>query len=146
LGLYRGAIAQLGERLDRTQEVVGSSPTSSTQVVVYLELEEDTGVIDEALIGEVGRRLAAAAPGARVILFGSSARGSTGPHSDLDLLVVEPSVQSPDDESVRLRRELSDVLVSMDIIVVSEDYVEQWRDVRGSLVNAAFSDGRVLAA
>src|SRR4051812_13696631 len=25
----RGAIAQLGERLDRTQEVVGSSPTSS---------------------------------------------------------------------------------------------------------------------
>ena len=26
----RGAIAQLGERLDRTQEVVGSSPTSST--------------------------------------------------------------------------------------------------------------------
>jgi hypothetical protein len=27
-----GAIAQLGERLDRTQEVVGSSPTSSTLV------------------------------------------------------------------------------------------------------------------
>jgi predicted nucleotidyltransferase len=109
-------------------------------------LEEDTGVIDEALIGEVGRRLAAAAPGARVILFGSAARGSIRPHSDLDLLVVEPSVQSPDDESVRLRRELGDVLVPMDIIVVSEDYVEQWRDVRGSLVNAAFSDGRVLAA
>ena len=28
--VQRGAIAQLGERLDRTQEVVGSSPTSST--------------------------------------------------------------------------------------------------------------------
>src|SRR4051794_35480872 len=27
----RGAIAQLEERLDRTQEVVGSSPTSSTR-------------------------------------------------------------------------------------------------------------------
>ena len=27
----RGAIAQLGERLDRTQEVAGSSPASSTQ-------------------------------------------------------------------------------------------------------------------
>ena len=103
-------------------------------------------VIDEALIGEVGRRLSAAAPGARVILFGSYAKGSVGPHSDLDLLVVEPSVQSPDDESVRLRRELRDVLVPMDIVVVSEDYVEQWRDVRGSLVNAALRDGRVLAA
>src|SRR4051794_24519259 len=30
----RGAIAQLGERLDRTQEVVGSSPTSSITVMI----------------------------------------------------------------------------------------------------------------
>jgi hypothetical protein len=29
----RGAIAQLGERLDRTQEVAGSSPASSTELV-----------------------------------------------------------------------------------------------------------------
>src|SRR5215208_5625448 len=29
--LLRGAIAQLGERLDRTQEVAGSSPASSTK-------------------------------------------------------------------------------------------------------------------
>jgi hypothetical protein len=28
-----GAIAQLGERLDRTQEVAGSSPASSTELV-----------------------------------------------------------------------------------------------------------------
>ena len=55
-------------------------------------------------------------------------------------------MQSQDGESVRLRRELRDVLVPMDIVVVREDYVEQWRDVRGSLVNAALSDGRVLAA
>lgn len=103
-------------------------------------------MIDEALIGEVGRRLSAAAPGARVILFGSYAKGSVGPHSDLDLLVVEPSVQSPDEESVRLRRELSDILVPMDIVVVSEDYAGQWRGVQGSLVNAALTDGRVLAA
>jgi predicted alpha/beta-hydrolase family hydrolase len=31
---HRGAIAQLGERLDRTQEVVGSSPTSSIEYVL----------------------------------------------------------------------------------------------------------------
>ena len=30
----RGAIAQLGERLDRTQEVAGSSPASSIQTIV----------------------------------------------------------------------------------------------------------------
>src|SRR3954464_14904684 len=41
----RGAIAQLGERLDRTQEVAGSSPASSIQYLLLLsprphELEE----------------------------------------------------------------------------------------------------------
>ena len=46
---------------------------------------------DETLIAEAGRRLAAAAPDATVILFGSRARGEGRPDSDLDLLVaLEP--------------------------------------------------------
>jgi len=40
-------------------------------------------MVDEAVILEAGRRLAAATPHARVILFGSHARGDAGPHSDL---------------------------------------------------------------
>ena len=39
--------------------------------------------------------MAAAAPDAQVILFGSHARGEAGPHSDADFLVIEPEV---DDE------------------------------------------------
>jgi predicted nucleotidyltransferase len=46
-------------------------------------------VVDESLIAEAARRLAAAAPGARVILFGSHARGEADPHSDVDFLVIE---------------------------------------------------------
>jgi hypothetical protein len=55
-------------------------------------------------------------------------------------------LQNPAEESVRLRRELRDLLVPMDIVVVSARDVEQWRDVRGSLVHSALSDGRVIAA
>lgn len=98
------------------------------------------------MIREAAERLRAAAPAARVILFGSHARGTAELYSDLDLLVVEPKVENAAEESVRLRRVLSDLVVSIDIVVVSERDVDEWREVRGSLVHAALSDGRALAA
>jgi hypothetical protein len=49
---------------------------------------------DETLIAEAGRRLAAAAPDATVILFGSRARGEGRSDSDLDLLVIEPGLKA----------------------------------------------------
>lgn len=101
-------------------------------------------MIDEALIDEAARRLRKAAPAAQVILFGSSARGDDGRNSDLDFLVVQPEVENAAEESVRLRHALRDLLVPIDIVVVSEGEVAKWRDVRGSLVHAALADGRVL--
>ena len=103
-------------------------------------------VVDEALIAEAGRRLAAAAPDSQVILFGSHARGEADPHSDVDFLVVEPDVDDEAEESVRLRRALRDLRLPTDIIVVSRRYAEDWADVHGSVVHAAFSQGRVLAS
>jgi predicted nucleotidyltransferase len=101
-------------------------------------------VVDETLIAEAGRRLAAAAPDAEVILFGSHARGGAGPHSDVDFLVVEPEVADEAEESVRLHRTLRDLRLPVDVIVVSREYAERWREVRGGLVHAAMSQGRVL--
>jgi predicted nucleotidyltransferase len=43
-------------------------------------------MIDESTIAEAGRRISAAAPLAKVILFGSHARGEADRQSDLDLL------------------------------------------------------------
>lgn len=81
-----------------------------------------------------------------MILFGSAARGELTRDSDLDFLVIEPEVENPALESVRLRRVLADVLVPMDIIVASEQRVQEWRDVRGSLIHAALTGGRELVA
>lgn len=106
----------------------------------------EQNMFDDTLIAEAGRRLAEAAPQARVILFGSHARGDAGPHSDLDFLVVEPSVDDPTEESVRLRRTLRGLGLFADVIVVSERDAEKWGDVRGSLIHAALSEGRPLAA
>ena len=81
---------------------------------------------------------------ARVILFGSHARGEAHPQSEVDFLVVEPDVEDEAGESVRLRRELRGLRLPADIVVDSR-YAEDWADVRGSFVHAALSQGRVLA-
>jgi uncharacterized protein len=101
---------------------------------------------EDEVIKAVGRILSEAAPQARVILFGSHARGEAGKHSDLDLLVIEPSVENPARESVRLRRALGNLVLAADVIVVSEQRVNEWRNVRGSLIHVALAEGRELAA
>jgi uncharacterized protein len=103
-------------------------------------------MFSEAVIAEAARRLAAAAPGAKVILFGSHARGEAGRGSDLDFLVVEPEVEDAMAESVRLRRTLRGLGVFADVVVISDRDAEEWRGVRGSLIHAAFADGRAIAA
>lgn len=102
-------------------------------------------VSSETLIAEAGRRITEEAPGARVIVFGSYARGEAGDRSDLDLLVVEPEVENAAAESVRLRRALRGLPTAIDVVVVSQDYADAWRGVRGSLVHAALAEGRVVA-
>jgi predicted nucleotidyltransferase len=100
---------------------------------------------NESLIDEAGRRLAAAAPGAKVILFGSRARGEARPDSDLDLLVIEPDeVPKRRAETARLRRELRGLDVALDVIVVSAKHAEEWGHFKGSMLNEALNEGRVL--
>jgi predicted nucleotidyltransferase len=100
----------------------------------------------EAVIQNVGLRLAEAATRpATVILFGSHAQGLARADSDLDLLVVERDLADRNAEFVRLRRSLRGLDVPVDLILVSEDNVDEWRDVPGTLIHDALRDGRVLA-
>jgi predicted nucleotidyltransferase len=92
-------------------------------------------VTDDALIAEAASRLAAAAPDATVILFGSRARGEGRSDSDLDLLVIEPELKSRRAEFVRLREALGDLGVPIDLVVLSAEYADQRAGVRGSMVN-----------
>lgn len=102
-------------------------------------------MIDEATIVEAGRRISAIAPDARVILFGSYARGTeVDPLSDVDLLVIEPQVENRVEEAVRLRRALKGMNIPADIVVVDERLAQRRAAVAGTMVERALREGRVL--
>lgn len=65
-------------------------------------------VATEELIERAGRALIDAVPApAKVILFGSHARGDADERSDFDFLVIEQDVENRLAETTRLRQRLS---------------------------------------
>jgi uncharacterized protein len=95
-------------------------------------------VSDDALIDEIGRRLAEATPAqSKIVLFGSRARGDQRPLSDVDVLVIEPPVGDAVQESVRLRRVLRGLGVPIDIVVVSREEATRRSAVRGTVIERA---------
>ncbi len=100
----------------------------------------------EAMIERAGRALidAASAP-AKVILFGSHARGDADGGSDFDFLVIESEVADRVAEAVKLRRALGDFGAPVDVIVMDQALVERRAKVRGTMVDRALREGRVVA-
>ena len=96
------------------------------------------------LYQEITRRIVTAADPVKVILFGSRARGTAHPGSDLDLLVIERDPVSARQEAVRLRRLLRDLEIPVDIIVVGQAFAERYGDIPGSVLYPAFREGTVL--
>lgn len=62
---------------------------------------------------------AVASSPARILLFGSHARGEGRAGSDLDVLVIEDQVVNAYAETVRMRKALRGLGVPVDIVVVS---------------------------
>jgi predicted nucleotidyltransferase len=80
----------------------------------------------------------------RVILFGSHARGSAVPESDVDLLVVLSEVADKRRTTVEIRRVLGDLPVSKDIIVTTPDEIARRGNLVGSVLRPALRDGKVV--
>lgn len=98
------------------------------------------------LIELAGQRLARAARSpARVILFGSAARGELTRDSDLDFLVIEREVGNRLAEAVRLRDAVGRIGMPVDVIVIDEDLASRRAKVRGTMVHHALREGRIVA-
>jgi predicted nucleotidyltransferase len=103
-------------------------------------------VTTQELIELAGQRLAEAAGSpAKVILFGSAARGELTRDSDLDFLVIERDVKNRVAEAVRLRDAVGRIGWPVDVIVMDEDLAERRAKVRGTMVHHALQEGRIVA-
>jgi predicted nucleotidyltransferase len=99
---------------------------------------------DPALLEEMVRRMVEAVQPRRIILFGSAARGTMAPHSDLDLLVVVPD--SADCRAVArdLYRRLRGLNQAKDLVVVRQGDLEQHGANPNLVFHAALTEGREL--
>jgi len=82
----------------------------------------------------------------KIILFGSAQRGDMGPNSDLDILVVMPPGTHRRKTARSIYRNLIGVGFATDIIVVTEEDIEQYKDNLGLVIKPALEEGRVLYA
>ena len=100
--------------------------------------------IEEQLLREIVGRITAAARPTRVILYGSAVGGTTTDDSDIDLLVLEDSVEDTRRESVRLRAALRGIDMPLDVVVMRTERFEETKRVVGGIAYPAHKYGKVI--
>ncbi len=103
-----------------------------------------TKALDPEKLDEIIRRIVEVAKPDQIILFGSAVRGKLGPNSDIDLLVIK----SGDVHRLRLAqqiyRNLHGVGQAVDVVVVTPEDVERYRDSWPTVIYPALREGKVV--
>lgn len=81
-------------------------------------------------LDKIVRRVVEVAEPERIILFGSAARGESRPDSDIDLLVVKAGAHRRK-LSQAIYRQLLGVGQAVDIVVVTPEDIDRYRDAVG---------------
>jgi len=123
------------QRFDRAVEAIRLDQGSQ---------QSRTKPISVPTLAEITKRLVHALHPSRLILFGSGARGEARPDSDLDVLVVLPSIKDRHASTVAALRVLKDITQDVDVLVASEEEAETTGRIRGTVLNAALTEGRVI--
>ena len=100
-------------------------------------------------IDQMVKRIVAEVDPDTVILFGSQAKGTAGPDSDVDLLVIEREPftreRSRRQELAKLNMAIFDFDISTDILLYSRSEIDEGKIVN-SVLEQAYREGKVLYA
>ena len=89
-------------------------------------------------------RIAARFNPEKIILFGSYSRGTAGPDSDADLLVIMPGQNNRRCQATEIDKALLGIDLPADIIVASPADIRKARNKKESIMSEALREGRVL--
>jgi predicted nucleotidyltransferase len=102
------------------------------------------GKPDPAIVADIVERIVRAAKPERIVLFGSAARGEMGPDSDLDLLVIKGGKFQRNRLTVAIYRALRGKGAPVDVIVVTPEEVERYRNTDCLVICPALREGKVI--
>jgi predicted nucleotidyltransferase len=84
-------------------------------------------------------------PGARILLFGSRARGDSDRYSDYDLLIITPETFTPMEKikwSTHINKAIVNIIkIPVDLLINSEEEVNQKQEIPGHIIRVAVREG-----
>ena len=101
-------------------------------------------MLSPAELRRIVKRIVARVDPEAVIVFGSYAKDTQTPTSDLDLFVVMHTVLPMSKRARNIRAMLSTMLVSIDVHVYTPEEVEEWGKRPFSFVRSVLDSGRTL--
>lgn len=100
----------------------------------------------DKILNETIKRILSVVQPKKVLLFGSAVRGEMHKNSDIDLLVVVPSGLHRRKTAQKIYRNLIGLGYAVDIVVVTEDDIDQFKNHIGMIIQPALEEGKVLYA
>ena len=102
--------------------------------------------LSQMKLNEIIRRIVEVAKPDKIILFGSAVRGEMGTNSDVDLLVVKSGDFHRGQLTEDIYMNLFGVGQAVDIIVVTPEDIERYKDSFAVVIYPALKEGKVVYA
>jgi predicted nucleotidyltransferase len=102
------------------------------------------GKPDSVVLADVVKRVVRCARPERIVLFGSAARGTMGPDSDIDLLVIKDGRFNYWRVLTEIYRSLRGCGAAVDIVLATAEDAERYRDADCLVICPALREGKVV--
>lgn len=102
--------------------------------------------VAERTLKKIIRRIVKVAKPEKIIMFGSAAKGQMGPNSDVDLLVIKRGKFHRGRLTDRIYMNMHGVGQAVDVIVVTPEDIERYKDCFALVIYPAVREGKVVYA